>query len=136
MPETMAAWVRQSAHDLEHARAALTAGHHDWACLAAGEAAGKAIKAVLVAHDGRVLGPQNLLLLLGRVRDEVGMAVSEDLTEDGHTLMSALAVLSGQCSYEGVAPFELVTRTQAEGAIAAAERIRARMVTALAVPAP
>ncbi|WP_158283973.1 HEPN domain-containing protein [Azospirillum sp. TSO22-1] len=135
MPEMTAAWVRQSAHDLEHAHAALAAGHHDWACLAAAEAAGKAIKAVLVAHDGRVLGQQNLLLLLGRVRDEAGMVVSEDLMEDGHILMSALAVLSGQCSYEGVAPFELVTRTQAEGAVAAAERIRACMAAAPAAPA-
>lgn len=127
MPETMAAWVRQSAHDLEHARAALAAGHHDWACLAAAEAAAKAVKAVLVAHQGRVLGQQNLLLLLGHARDDAGIAVSDDLIEDARILMSTLALLSGQCSYEGVAPFELMTRAQAQSAVAAAERVRAHM---------
>lgn len=129
--EKVAAWVRQSAHDLEHARTALAAGHGGWACRAAGEAAEGAIKAVLLAQGGTVLGTQNLLLLLGRARDEAGVAVSDDLTEDARDLMQALGILSGQCTYSGVAPFELVSRVQAESAIAAAERIREHMAGAL-----
>lgn len=125
MSEKVAAWVRQSAHDLEHARAALAAGGYDWACRAAGDAAEGAIKTVLLAHDGKVLGPQNLLLLLGRARNEAGVAVPDDLAEDARDLMQVLGILSGQCTYNGVAPFELISRSQAEGAIAAAERIRA-----------
>lgn len=128
MPEKPAAWIRQSAHDLEHARAALAAGGFDWACRAAGASADGAIKAVLLAHGGKVLGTQNLLLLLGRVRDEVGMAVPDDLTEDARDLMQRLGVLAGQCTYDGVAPFELISRAQAEAAILAAERIREWMV--------
>lgn len=130
MPEKVAAWVRQSAHDLDHARAALTAGAYDWACRAAGEAAEGAIKALLLAHGGKVLGPQNLLLLLGRARDEAGVTVSEDLTEDARDLMQALGILSGQCTYGGAAPFELISHAQAKGAIAAAERIRDGMAGA------
>ena len=127
MSEKVAAWVRQAAHDLEHARATLAAGACDWACRAAGEAAEGAIKAVLLAQGGKVLGPQNLLLLLGRARQEAGVAVFDDLTEDARDLMQVLGILSGQCTYSGVAPFELISRAQAEGAIAAAERIRAGM---------
>lgn len=133
MPEKVAAWVRQSAHDLEHARAALAAGHHDWACRAAGEAAECAIKAVLRAHEGKVLGAQNLLILLARVRDEAGVAVPEDLMEDARDLMPLLAILSGQCTYGGVAPFELIARTQAEAAVNAAERIVRAMSAAACV---
>jgi len=124
MPDTVAAWRRQSDHDLEHARVALAAGAHDWACRAAGEAAEKAIKAVLLRHGGRVLGSQNLLLLLDRVRQEAGMPVSEDLSDDARGLMQVLGILSGQCTYSGVAPFELISRAQADAAVAAAERIR------------
>jgi len=129
--EKVAAWERQSAHDLEHARAALAAGHCGWACRAAGEAAEGAIKAVLLARGGKVLGTQNLLLLLGRARDEAGATVPDDLVEDARDLMQLLGVLSGQCTYAGVAPYELVSRVQADGAIAAAERIRAHMAGAL-----
>jgi HEPN domain-containing protein len=132
MAETVAAWQRQSAHDLEHAGAALVAGTYDWACLAAAHAAEKAVKAVLLAHGGRVLGSQNLLLLLDRARQEAGVTVGEALTDDARTLMQALAVLSGQCTYSGIAPFELTTHAQAEGAIAAARRLHAHFAGALA----
>lgn len=133
MPDKVAAWMRQSEHDLEHARAALAAGIYDWACRAAGEAAEKAIKAVLLPCGGRVLGSQNLLLLLERARNEAGVIVSEDLAEDARDLMQVLGILAGQCTYNGVAPFELISRAQAEGAIAAAERIRACMGARAAV---
>jgi len=128
--DTVAAWLRQSAHDLEHAGAALAAGTHDWACLAAAHAAEKAIKAVLLAHGGRVLGSQNLLLLLDRARQEAGVAVDDDLIDDARTLMQALAVLSGQCTYSGIAPYELTTRAQADGALGAARRLHAHFAAA------
>lgn len=134
MPDKVGAWVRQSVHDLEHARAALAAEHHDWACRAAGEAAECAIKAVLRAHQGKVLGTQNLLILLTRLRDETGAVVPDDLMEDARDLMTRLGVLSGQCTYGGVAPYELIARAQADGAIAAAERIVQAMRATACVP--
>lgn len=133
MAETpVAAWLRQSVHDLAHAQAALAAGTHDWACLAAAQAAEKAIKAVLLAYGGRVLGIQNLLLLLDRARQEAGVPVDAALTDDARTLMQALAVLSGQCTYNGIAPYELTTRAQADGAIAAARRLHVHFAGAVA----
>lgn len=136
MPEKVAAWVRQSAHDLEHARGALAAGYHDWACRAAGEAAECAIKAVLRAHEAKVLGVQNLLILLARARDEAGAPVSEDLIEDARDLMPMLGILAGQCTYNGVAPYELIAHAQGQAAIAAAERIvRAMSAAACVSPA-
>lgn len=125
MPEKAAAWMRQSEHDLDHARAALAAGAYDWACHAAGDAAEKAFKAVLLSRGGKVLGSQNLLLLLDRARREAGISASDDVAEDARDLMQVLGILSGQCTYNGLAPYELVSHAQAEGAIAAAERIRA-----------
>ena len=136
MPEKVAAWVRQAAHDLDHARAAQAAGHHDWACRAAGEAAECAIKAVLRAHDAKMLGVQNLLVLLARARDEAGAAVPDDLMEDARDLMPLLGVLSGQCTYGGVAPCELIARAQGDAAIAAAQRIVRAMTAAACVSPP
>ncbi|HYG90917.1 MAG TPA: HEPN domain-containing protein [Azospirillum sp.] len=136
MPDKVAAWMRQSEHDLEHARVALAAGICDWACHAAGAAAEKAVKAVLLAQGGKVLGNHNLLLLFDRMRHEAGLTVSEGLVEDARDLMQVLGILSGQCTYNGVAPFELISRAQAEGAIAAAERIRAGMRAHTAVAGP
>jgi len=127
MPDRAAAWLRQSEHDLLHARYALDGGVYDWACLAAAAAADKAIKAALMLHGGQPLGGQNLLMLLDRFRQEGG-AVSEDLFDDARELMEDIDITVGQSCFNGIAPFELMSSGQAEGAIAAAERVRARMV--------
>lgn len=130
MAERIAAWFRQSGHDLRHAEAALAAGTFDWACLAAAQAADKAIRGVLPGHDAKVLGQQNLLVLIDRLAAEAGLDLQDDLKDDARTLMQGLAVLAGQCTYDGIAPFELITRTQAQSAVAAAGRLRDRMVEA------
>ena len=127
MADRAAAWLRQSEHDLEHARHALDGGVYDWACLAAAAAADKSVKAALMLRGGQALGGQNLLMLLDRFRQE-GWAVSEDLFDDARELMEDIAITVGQSCFNGIAPFELMSRAQAEGAIAAAERVRARMV--------
>lgn len=46
MPTRAQDWFRQGQRDLEHARAAGQAGHPEWACFAAQQAAEKAVKAV------------------------------------------------------------------------------------------
>lgn len=130
MPDRAVAWLRQSEHDLVHARHALDGGLYDWACLAAAAAADKAVKAVLSLRGGPVLGGSNLLMLLGRLRDEMRAGdtpIPDDLFEDSRELMDDVAVTVGQCCFNGIAPFELVSRAQAEGAIAAAERMHRRM---------
>lgn len=122
MPDRAAAWLRQSEHDLAHARLALDGGSHDWACLAAAAAADKAVRAVLSLRGGPVLGGSNLLLLLGRLRDE-GNPVPADRFDDARELMEDVAVTAGQSCFGGIAPFELMSRAQADGAVAAAERL-------------
>ncbi|WP_448206393.1 HEPN domain-containing protein [Azospirillum sp. sgz302134] len=126
MPDRAAAWLRQSEHDLVHARYALDGGMHDWACLAAAGAADKAIKAALVLRGGPVLGGQNLLMLLARFREEGG-SVPDGLFDDARELMEDIAITVGQSCFNGIAPFELMSRAQAEGAIAAADRLRRHM---------
>lgn len=127
MAEGAAAWLRQSEHDLAAARCALDGGRYDWACLAAAAAADKAIRAALSLRGGRVLGGQNLPMLLDRFRQEGG-AVGDGLMEDARELMEDVAVTAGQSCFDGIAPFELMSRAQAEGAIAAAGRLRAHMI--------
>jgi HEPN domain-containing protein len=39
-------WFRQAEHDLAHAKNAMGAGDHDWACFAAHQSAEKAVKAL------------------------------------------------------------------------------------------
>jgi HEPN domain-containing protein len=51
---------RQARHDMEHARTSLAGGDHDWACLAAQQAAEKALKAVLLLSGLRADASHNL----------------------------------------------------------------------------
>jgi len=44
VPERAEDWLSQAERDLEHARHAREAGHHEWACFAAQQAAEEAVK--------------------------------------------------------------------------------------------
>jgi HEPN domain-containing protein len=124
MSERVAAWLRQSEHDLNHARAALDGGSHDWACVAAAHGAEGAVKAALVAADAGALGGQNLLLLLDHVRGHCGDDhVPEAVADDARALMEVLGLTAGQSCYSGIAPYELLSRRQADNALAAATRL-------------
>lgn len=46
MPNRSRDWLSQAERDLEHAQESRRAGHHDWACFAAQQAAEKAVKAL------------------------------------------------------------------------------------------
>ena len=50
MPNRAQDWFLQAEHDLQHARRARDVDDHDWACLAAQQAAEKAVKALHQAH--------------------------------------------------------------------------------------
>ena len=56
MPNRAGDWFLQAEHDLRHARRALDAGDHDWACFAAQQAAEKAVKALHLAHGQEAWG--------------------------------------------------------------------------------
>jgi HEPN domain-containing protein len=46
----MSKWLRQALSDLQAARDSLKAGHHEWACFQAQQAAEKALKSFLYSH--------------------------------------------------------------------------------------
>jgi len=71
-------WLGQAERDLEQARLAQANGHHEWACLAAQQAAEKAVKALHLA-----LGQEAWGHVIARLFKELPAAVEQDLIEKG-----------------------------------------------------
>lgn len=118
---------RQAERDLAHAEASLAHGHHDWAVLAAQQAAEKALKAVLLAA-GRAAPPVHardrlfdLLVAQGLAETGERAALSEALP----ALMQGWAVARYPLAGLDVAPADLITRAQAEVALAQAGQVLA-----------
>lgn len=63
MPGRSRDWLKQAAHDLEQARASQRDGRHDWACLAAQQAAENAAKAMHLAVGQNASGHMVATLL-------------------------------------------------------------------------
>lgn len=66
MKDAARGWLAQAAEDLQYARSALGDGYFAWACFACQQAAEKALKAILVEHEGRVEKTHRLLHLVSR----------------------------------------------------------------------
>ena len=49
-------WLRQAKRDLDHARRALLSGDYEWACFAAQQSAGKAVKALFIKANRSARG--------------------------------------------------------------------------------
>ena len=49
-------WLDQALRDLDHATGSQAAGHHEWACFAAHQAAEKAVKALHLSRGQQVIG--------------------------------------------------------------------------------
>ena len=60
-------WHGQARYDLEAARASFAAGHHEWACFQAQQAAEKALKALLLRQGKRQFLSHSVHDLLGEV---------------------------------------------------------------------
>ncbi|UEM19587.1 HEPN domain-containing protein [Skermanella mucosa] len=124
MSQRVAAWIRQADHDLKHAHDSLAAGGFDWVCYAASQSAEKSLKAALLSLGADSVWGHNLVALLDRVQKMGGMAVAADLMDDARMLTQYNVLARYPMGDEAIAPAELFTRAQAEGAIASAERIR------------
>jgi len=61
-------WYGQARHDLEAARASFAAGHHEWACFQAQQAAEKGLKALLLRQGKRQFLLHSIHDLLQEVR--------------------------------------------------------------------
>jgi len=77
-------WLRQAEADLTHARHALAAGHHEWACFAAQQSAEKAAKA---AHQalGQDAWGHSVTELLQALRPQVA-SIDDALLDRGRSL--------------------------------------------------
>jgi len=80
MAERSGDWFAEAMQDLEAAAAMVRAGHHEWACFVAQQAAGKAVKAVHLRRGQEPWGHR-----VARLLEELGDA-PRDLIEKGRTL--------------------------------------------------
>ena len=81
MPNRAVDWFAQAQRDLEHARTAQGAGHHEWACFAGQQAAEKAVKAVHLSHGQEAWGH-----VIARLLDDLPQSPPADLIEKATVL--------------------------------------------------
>lgn len=129
------AWLRQAASDLAQARDSHSAGRYEWACYAASQAGEKALKAGLITLGADAVWGHNLAALLDRLWREAGLPQDAALLDDARILTQFNTLARYPVGDEAVAPTDSMTRLQAEGAIAAAERMLT-MVTRDVGPVP
>ena len=61
MPNRYLDWVKQADADLAHSEHARDAGHYEWACFSAQQAAEKAVKSVFLKHGRDAWGANRFL---------------------------------------------------------------------------
>lgn len=111
-------WFLQARRDLEHARKALEAGHYEWACFAAQQAAEKAVKAVYQQRGGEGRGHSVAALLRS-----LSIAVPQELVEVAMELDRHYIPARYPNSHPQGAPYESYSRTDAERATGHASAI-------------
>jgi HEPN domain-containing protein len=111
-------WLAQAERDLAHARAAQSAGSHEWACFAAQQAAEKAVKAVHLARGQEAWGHVVAVLLR-----ELGDGIPVDLIEKGKVLDNFYVPTRYPNGHPAGAPFEHYGRIQSTQAVQLASEI-------------
>jgi HEPN domain-containing protein len=81
MPNRSKDWLAQSERDLEHAKASMESGRHEWACFAAQQSAEKAVKALHL-----FLGQEAWGHVISRLLLELPLAVPAGLVERAKVL--------------------------------------------------
>jgi HEPN domain-containing protein len=110
-------WFRQAELDLATARDAHRAGHHEWACFAAQQAAEKAVKALHEAAGTEAWGHSVVELLRGLSN------VPDDIIDAGKALDKHYIPARYPNSHPAGAPGDLYTPAEAERALQDAERL-------------
>ncbi len=111
-------WMTQARRDLEHARESVRVGHHEWACFAAQQAAEKAVKAVYEARHAEAWGHS-----VSRLLRVLGEGIPDNLLEGAVYLDQYYIPTRYPNGFDQGTPMEYYTRTQAEQAVAHAQRI-------------
>jgi len=120
MPNRAPDWLRQATRDLEQAEDSRRAGRHEWACFAAHQAAGKAVKA-LHLHLGQEAWGHVVAQLLSEL--PVGVAVPTELVEQAKVLDNFYIPTRYPNGHPAGAPFEHYGSIQSEEAIRYASAI-------------
>jgi len=113
-------WFRQAVHDLAHARTAAGAGHHDWACFAAQQAAEKAVKA-LSGHMGAEAWGHSLLTMvteLATVEPEIASLREAAIRLDRYYIPTRYPN-----GFDAGAPFDYFLESDSREAIDRAEQV-------------
>lgn len=110
-------WFRQAELDLAAARTSGEAGHHEWACFAAQQAAEKAVKALHESAGTEAWG-HSVASLLGGLQD-----VPPEILDAGKTLDKHYIPARYPNTHPEGAPGDLYTQAEAERAIGEAERV-------------
>jgi HEPN domain-containing protein len=113
-------WYKQAQRDLTHAEESRDAGHHEWACFAAQQAAEKAVKA-LHLHLKQEAWGHVVARLLSELPDEI--AVPQEFVEKGRVLDNFYVPTRYANGHPSGAPFEHYGPIQSEEAIRYAREI-------------
>ena len=114
-------WLRQADADLAHARHALAAGHHEWACFSAQQAAEKAAKAAHAALGQEAWG--HVVTELLDALSPHAPSVDEALLDRARALDKLYIPTRYPNGLAGGAPADFYTRPEAERAMADAEAV-------------
>jgi HEPN domain-containing protein len=119
-------WFAQAIRDLEQARASQRDARHEWACFAAPQAAGKAVKALHLA-----LGQEAWGHTVAKLLTELPLTVESVLVEKGRGLDNLYVPTRYANGHPEGAPFEHYGPLQSDEAIHHAseivEFVRARL---------
>jgi HEPN domain-containing protein len=126
-------WLRQAEADLEHARASLDHGDHEWACFAAQQSAEKAVKAVFFHLHGDPWGHSLLALLEGLV-EPARKAVTAELLDAARALDKQYIPTRYPNGFAQGAPTDYYTARDARESIGHAESILSFCRAALRQP--
>ena len=110
-------WLRQAANDLDWAAHSFEGGFYAQACFACQQAGEKALKAFCFHKDFDVIRTHSLFQII-RALEENG-----DLEKSAKELDIYYISARYPDAFPGGAPFEMITREQAERALAAAKGI-------------
>ena len=118
MAERSADWLRQARKDLEKARLDVDSGYYEWACFTAQQAAEKALKALVQRLHGEAWGHGTKALI-----ENLPYKDSGSLLEDARFLDKMYIPTRYPNGLPEGIPHDYFTKSEAEQAVRAAERI-------------
>lgn len=113
-------WFGQAESDLATARSLRDAGHHEWACFAAQQAAEKAVKALILTRGGEPWG-HSVLALLGALPEE--LEAPEAIVAAGRDLDKLYIPTRYPNGFDQGKPADYFSDSDAREALAQAEAI-------------